>query len=57
MAAVADIPATLISYEPPLLVSGPAEVVAAAAESAKRVAQRGPASDVEDIVNSILPPR
>lgn len=55
--AVADPPATLITYEPPLLVSGPAEVVAAAAESAKRVAQRGPASDIEDIVNSILPPR
>ena len=55
--AVADPPATLVTYEPPLLVSGPAEVVAAAAESAKRFAQRGASSDVDDIVNSLLPPR
>lgn len=55
--AAADPPASLVGYEPPLLVSGPAEVAAAAAASAKRVALRGAASDIEDIINSILPPR
>ncbi len=53
----AEVPPTLLQMEPPLLVDGPAEAAAAAAEAAKRVAQKGAASQMEDIINSILPPR
>jgi hypothetical protein len=58
MAAIPDPPATLLSMEPPLLMEGPAEAAAAAAEVAKRAASRGAAgAPIEDIINSILPPR
>lgn len=53
----AEPPPTLLLHDPPLLVEGPAEVAALAAEAAKRVAARGTSSMLEDIINSILPPR
>lgn len=50
-------PPTLLFLDPPLLVDGPAEAAAAAANAAKRAGAKGAAAHVEDIINSILPPR
>ena len=57
MATTADPPPTLIFYEPPLLVDGgSAELAALAAASAMR-AKKSAQSTLDDVVNSILPPR
>lgn len=57
-ATTADPPPTLIFYEPPLLVDGGSpELAALAAAGAKRAQQRGALSSVDDVINSILPPR
>ena len=53
----ADVPPTLVAHEPPMLVEGPAEVAAAASLSAKKVVMKGSLSQLEDILNSVLPPR
>lgn len=53
----AEAPPTLLSYEPPLLVEGPEEVRLIQAEVLKRVSARGTAAQINDVVNSILPPR
>jgi hypothetical protein len=53
----AEPPPTLLSFDAPLLVEGPAAVAAAAAAAAKKVAMRGAASQLEDIITSMLPPR
>lgn len=55
---MAEVPPTLVHMDPPLLVEGPPEVAAAAAAlSAKRVGLKGTDAGLDDIVNSILPPR
>lgn len=53
----AEPPPSLLFNDPPLLVDGPSEVAEAAAAAAKRVAQKGAGSHIDDIINSILPPR
>lgn len=53
----ADPPPSLLSYDPPMLVEGPAAVAALAAKSAKKAVSKGALTALEDIVNSILPPR
>jgi hypothetical protein len=53
----ANPPPTLLQMEAPLLVEGPADVAAAAAAGARRVALKGSDSQIEDILNSMLPPR
>ena len=55
--AAAAPPPTLLFYDPPLLVDGPAEAAAAAAAAAKKAGARGAAAHIEDIINSVLPPR
>jgi dynein light intermediate chain len=55
--AAAAPPPTLLFLDPPLLVDGPAEAAAAAAAAAKKAGTKGAAAHVEDIINSVLPPR
>jgi len=56
MALTADPPASLIFYEPPLVVDGSSQLAALAAAGSKRVA-KGAVSEIDDVINSILPPR
>lgn len=57
MTAQPDPPPSLLSYEAPLLASGPAAVAQAAAAGARRLALKGADAGLEDILNSMLPPR
>lgn len=53
-----EIPPTLVRMDPPLLLEGPPEIAsAAAAAAARRVAVHGAEAGIDDIINSILPPR
>ncbi|RYG43444.1 hypothetical protein EON68_00415 [archaeon] len=54
-----EIPPTLVRMDAPLLVEGPPELAstAAAAAAAKKVGTRGADAAMEDIINSLLPPR
>ncbi len=52
----AEPPPTLLQMEPALLADGPADAHLATA-NAKRAAAKGAGSQLEDIINSILPPR
>ena len=56
MSQTADPPASLIFYEPPLVVEGSPELAALAAAGSKRVA-KGAVTGIDDVINSILPPR
>jgi hypothetical protein len=57
MTTQADPPPSLLSFEAPLLASGPAAVAQAAAVGARRLALKGAEAGLEDIINSMLPPR
>ena len=56
-ATTADPPPTLIFYEPPLLVEGGSAELAALAAGSKRAAGAKGAQSLDDVINSILPPR
>lgn len=54
----ADPPPHLLSFESPLFLHGTAEASTAAANTTtKRINTKNNASQLEDIINSILPPR
>jgi hypothetical protein len=55
--ATADPPPTLIFFEPPLLVEGGTPELAAAAAAASKKAAKGAVAEIEDVLNSVLPPR
>ena len=55
--ATADPPPTLIFFEPPLLVEGGTPELAAAAAAATKKAGKGAVAEIDDVLNSILPPR
>ena len=57
MATTADPPPTLIFYEPPLLVDGGSAELAALAAGGSKRAQKGAVASMDDVINSILPPR
>ena len=59
MAVTASPPPTLIFYEPPLLVDGgsPELAALAAAGSQAKKSLKGTVANLDDVVNSILPPR
>lgn len=54
---VPDPPPTLVHMDAALVVDGPADATAAAAAAVRRVAIKGADSHIDDIVNSVLPPR
>jgi hypothetical protein len=57
---MADAPPTLLRMDAPILVEGAssaADATSASLAAARRVAARGADSALEDIVNSMLPPR
>jgi hypothetical protein len=55
--ATPDCPPTLIFFEPPLLVEGGTPELAASAAAASKKASKGSVGELDDVLNSVLPPR
>ena len=53
----ADPPPTLIFFEPPLLIEGGTPELAASAAAASKRASKSAVDNLDDVLNSILPPR